>query len=135
MAFVYLNPRKQQLEDAYQQKAALEAERQRLYQNIAAIDHQIAQWDAYIVATAPLAEQNPQQLMPGQVSLADLCRMALNAYSDWVTAQQVRSYLVQLGIRLDYRNEMAVLHNTLGRVGQSRPGPLGTTIYAKKGLL
>ena len=37
--------------------------------------------------------------MPGQVSLADLCRMALNAYGDWVTAQQVRSYLVQLGIK------------------------------------
>jgi hypothetical protein len=132
MAFVYLNPLKQQLEDARQQRAILEAQRQQLCQNIMALDQQIAQWDAYIAATAALAENQPQQFMPGQVSLADLCRMALDAYGTWVSAQQVRTYLVHLGIRLDYNNEMAVLHNTLKRVGQIGRDDFGNTVYAAK---
>jgi len=134
MAFVYLNPLKQQLDNARQQRAMLETQRQALHQNLNSLNQRIAEWDSYIAAAAPLARHDDQQLMPGQITLADLCRKALDAYGDWMTAQQVRSYLVQLGIRFDYRNEMAVLHNTLGRVGQSRPGPLGTTIYARKGL-
>ena len=132
MAYIYLNPLKQQLENARQQRAVLDAQRQQLYQNIITIDQLIAQWDAYIAATAPLAENEPQQFMPGQISLADLCRMALDAHGgDWVTAQQVRSYLEQLGIRLEYNNEMAVLHNTLSRVGRKGRNAFGT-VYASK---
>ena len=132
MAFIYLNPLKQQVDNALQQRAILEAQRQHLYQNIAVIEQQIAQWDAYIAATAQLAEQAPDQLPAGQASLADLCRMALNAYGGWVTAQQVRTYLVQVGIRFDYSNEMAVLHNTLKRVGRTARDQFGNTVYAAK---
>jgi vacuolar-type H+-ATPase subunit D/Vma8 len=132
MAFVYLNPLKQQLENAQQQRSLLEAQRQQLYQNILAIDQQIAQWDAYIAATAPLAANQPQQFMPGQVSLADLCRMALDAHQgEFITAQQVRSYIEQLGFQLEYNNIMAVIHNTLARVGRKERNAFGA-IYASK---
>jgi hypothetical protein len=57
--------------------------------------------------------------------------MALDAYGGWVTAQQVRSYLRQLGIILHYQNEMAVLHNTLKRVAKV-DHHVGTTVYATK---
>src|SRR5579863_412501 len=109
MALVYLNPRKQQLEDAHRQRAALEAQREQHYAAITAIDQQIAQWDAYIAATAPLAEHVPPRFAPDQLSLADLCRMALDAFGGrWVTAQEVRDYLLKLGIRFEYNNVMAV---------------------------
>jgi hypothetical protein len=133
VAYVYLNPLKQQLENARQQKSILEAQLRQLYQDIEATTQQIAQWDAYIAATAPLAEVSQPQLATGQTSLADLCRMALNAYGRWVTAQEVRAYFVQLGIRLDYNNEMAVLHNTLKRVGRTEKDASGNTIYAARG--
>jgi hypothetical protein len=128
MAYIYLNPLKQQLEDARRQRAMLDAQRQQLAQSLASITQQIAQWDAYINATAPLAEANE----PPQPSLADFCRMALDAFGgQWVTAKQVRDYLVQIGVQFNYSNQMAVLHNTLQRVAQTtRNG--GTTLYAAK---
>jgi hypothetical protein len=132
MAYVYLNPRKQQLDFALQQRASLVAERESIVQRIARIDEVVAQWDTFIDAITPLVENDPGQSLQAK-SLAEICRMALEAHSQWVTAQQVRGYLNQLGISLEYTNEMAVLHTTLKRVGQT--GRLnGNTFYAKKGL-
>jgi hypothetical protein len=86
----------------------------------------------FMQALDPMAAQaaNPQlQTM----TLADLCRMALDAHGgEWITAQQVRSYLTQLGVRLDYNNEMSVLHNTLRRVGLIRRDDFRGTVYARK---
>ena len=133
MAYIYINPLKQQLDHARQQRALLEAEIRDHHQHIFVLQQRIAEWDAYIAATEPLAAQHPHQISPGQTSLADLCRIALDAYGGWVTAQQVRGYLQQLGIRLDYNNQMAVLHNTLKRVGQIDRDSTGNTVYARKG--
>jgi len=129
MAYVYLNPLKQQLEDARRQLAMLEAQHQQLLENLALVEQQISQWNAYINATGPLAERD----QPPQTSLADFCRMALEAFpGQWITAKQVRNYLVQLGIQFNYSNQMSVLHNTLQRVGQTTRIN-GTTVYAAKG--
>jgi hypothetical protein len=108
-----------------------QAERQDVYNSIAIIEQRIAEWDAYIAATMPLAQPDAHEFLEGK-SVADLCRIALNAYGQWVTAQQVRGYLAQLGIRFQYNNEMAVLHNTLKRVGQTRRDSFGNTVYAPK---
>jgi hypothetical protein len=132
MAFVYLNPYQQQLEDARQQVDVLLAQRQTFVQNITIIDQQIAQLNAFMQALGPMAAQeaNPQlQTM----TLADLCRMALDAHGgEWITAQQVRTYLTQLGVRLNYNNEMSVLHNTLRRVGLIGRDNFRGTVYARK---
>jgi len=131
MAYIYLNPLRQQIENATQQKAILEDHLRRLHQDIDATNQQIAQWDAYIAAMAPLAQPDNNEVLQSK-SLADLCRMALAAHGQWVTAQQVRAYINQLGFRLEYNNEMAVLHNTLKRVGQSGRDDFGNTVYAPK---
>jgi hypothetical protein len=126
MAFIYRNPIRPQFEHAKRQRAMLDEERQRL-------NDQIATLDSFILAMAPLVENDPGQSLQ-QKSLADLCRIALDAYGQWVTAQQVRQYLAQLGIELEYQNPMAVLHTTLQRVGQVGRDTNGTTCYAKKGI-
>lgn len=134
MAYVYLNPHKQQLEFAQQQRAQLDAERQTISQRLTWLNERIAEWDGYIQAVTPIAENDAGQFLQGK-GLADICRMALDAYGDWVSAQQVRGYLNQLGIKLEYTNEMAVLHTTLRRVGQAARDRRNTnTFYAKKGL-
>jgi hypothetical protein len=130
MALIYLNPLRQQLENARQQIAILTSQRQQHHEAIADIDQQIQQWNAYIQATAALLQQeaNPAE----DQGLADLCRMALEAYGgNWVTAQQVRGYIAQLGYTLQYNNPMAVLHNTLKRVGRTG-NDFGNTVYAKR---
>lgn len=132
MAYIYLNPQRQQLENAQQQIALLQAERQRLSQRIAVIDGQIGAWEAHIKTMQPLID-NESEAVRGK-SLADLCRVALAAYGQWVSAVQVRDYLSQLGIRLQYSNPMAVLHTTLRRVGQTARDAEGNTFYAQKGL-
>ena len=76
MAFVYLNPYQQQLEDARQQVDVLLAQRQTFIQNITILDQQIAQLNAFMHALGPMAAQeaNPQlQTM----TLADFCRSTI----------------------------------------------------------
>lgn len=129
MAYIYLNPRKQQLEDARNELSGLVTHRDQLLQNAAELNIRIQQLEALIRAVAPLAEREQAP----QSSLADYCRMALAAYNgQWVTAKQVRDYLVQLGLRFDYANEMSVIHNTLQRVAQMTKIS-GQTFYAAKG--
>ena len=133
MAYIYRNPFQQQQLNAQQQRAQLEAERQQATERLAWLNQQIAALDAYIQATATLTQNDPAQFL-AQAGLANLCRMALDAYGQWVSAQQVRGYLNQLGITLDYTNEMAVLHTTLRRVGLTARDANGNTCYGKKGL-
>jgi hypothetical protein len=133
MAYVYRNPIRQQLEQAKQQRATFEAERIALSQRLAMLNDMIAQWDAHIDAMTPLVENDPGQFLQKK-SFAEICRIALENYGQWVTAQQVRGYLNQLGIELQYSNPMAVLHTTLQRVGQMCRDEQGNTFYAKKGL-
>ena len=131
MAYIYLNPIEQQLANARQQLDLLAAQRETVAQNLQNIDQQIAQVHAYIAAVEPLLAQQPPSHLQ-QMTLADLCRAALEAYAIPIPAQQVRAYLMQLGIRLDYSNEMAVLHNTLRRVGKVAQDQFGNTVYAPK---
>jgi len=102
-----------------------------ILQELMGIRQQAAQLQALIQALEPmLAQQQAQHLE--SMGLADLCRAALDAYQgEWVTVQQVRSYIEQLGVRLEYNNIMAVLHNTLSRVGRKSRNGL-TTVYARK---
>lgn len=133
MALVYLNPVQQQIDNANRQLALLHAQRQNLFHNLAMLDRQIAEWTAYIEAIRPVAQQMDNPQLQG-TSLADLCRFALDAHGDWVSAQQVRTYITQLGVKLEYNNVMAVLHNTLKRIGQAGRDSFGNTVYAKKGF-
>jgi hypothetical protein len=64
-------------------------------------------------------------------TLTELCRIALDTYDDWVSAQTVRGYLEQAGLSLEYSNPMPILHTTLRRVGDAAKMPDGTTVYAK----
>jgi hypothetical protein len=131
MAIVHLNPFQEQYQNAQRQLAALQAQEQAMIQNLKIVRQQIGQTQAVVVALEPLAAQEQIQNIAG-TSLADLCRAALDAYQgQWVTAQQVRSYIEQLGVRFEYNNIMAVLHNTLARVGQKGRNAFGT-VYARK---
>lgn len=127
----HLNPYQEQYDSAYRQLAALQAREQEILQELKVIQQQAAQLQALILALEPmLAQQQAHHLE--NMGLADLCRAALEAYQgEWVTVQMVRSYIEQLGYRLEYNNIMAVLHNTLSRVGQKARNGL-TTVYAQK---
>lgn len=131
MAYVYKNPRAEQLEFWREQRALLASERKETAERLTWLDQRIAEWDRLIEAIEPLVQNDPG-LFLRQKGLAEICRMALDAYGDWVTAQQVRGYLSQLGITLDYPNPMAVLHTTLKRVGKVARDSFGNTIYASQ---
>jgi len=133
VAIVYLNPFEEQFENTKRQLAALQMQEQIVLQNLANIRQRINQLQLIVQTFEPLMMQQEGQANQLQgMSLADLCRTALDAYQgEWVTAQQVRSYIEQLGIRLEYNNIMAVLHNTLARVGQKGRNAFGA-IYARK---
>lgn len=131
MAIVYLNPFDEQLENAKRQLIALQMQEHVLTQQLQNVQQQIQQVNVVVQALESLAQQ---QMAPQvrTMSLADLCRAALEAYQgEYVTAQQVRSYIEQLGIRFEYNNIMAVLHNTLARVGRKGQNNFGT-VYARK---
>lgn len=131
MAFVFLNPVENQLDALRQQIQTLYMQRAQHIQAIENIDAQINQFTTILQSMEPIASQSAVHNLYGK-SLADLCRLALDAYGGWVTAHQVRDYLEQLGVRFHYNNVMAVLHNTLKRVGQSGRDNFGNTVYAPK---
>jgi hypothetical protein len=132
VAIVYLNPFEGQLETAKKQLVALQMQEQLASQHLLNIQQQIQQVHVVVQAMEMLvAQQGAPQVRA--MSLADLCRAALNAHQgEFITAHQVRCYIQQLGVTLQYNNVMAVLHNTLKRVGQSRPHNLAGTVYARK---
>lgn len=131
MSIVHLNPFQQQFDNAHRQLAALRSREQAIVQELAGIHQQINHLQVVIQSLEPLLAQQQAQYLEN-MSLADLCRAALDAYQgEWVTAQQVRSYIEQLGIRFEYSNTMAVLHNTLARVGQKGRNAFGT-VYARR---
>lgn len=134
MAIVYFNPFEEQFENTKRQLAALQMQEQIALRNLEQIRQQITQLLLVMQTFEPLvAQQQSQFQLLERMSLADLCRAALAAYQgEFVTAQMVRSYIEQLGIRFDYNNIMAVLHNTLARVGQKARNTLGVTVYARK---
>jgi multidrug resistance efflux pump len=131
VAIVYLNPFDEQLANAKRQLDALQMQEQLLTQNLHNTRQQIQQVQVAIKAYEALVAQ--QQITQVQTtSLADLCRTALDAYQgEFITAQEVRSYIEQLGFSLEYNNIMAVLHNTLARVGRKGRNAFGT-VYARK---
>ncbi len=131
MALVYLNPFQAQLENARQQLATLQMQEKLFAQNLANIRQQIQHILVVIQSYESMAAEQAMP-QPQTVSLADLCRNALEAHQgQFITALQVRAYIEQLGFSLDYNNIMAVLHNTLARVGQKGRTAFGT-VYASK---
>jgi len=132
--YIYRNPHAQNYLTAEQQRQALEAERQQITERLAWISQRIAELDAYLSATAPIIQHDSGQYL-AHAGLTKVCKIALDRAGAWVTAQQVRNLLSQIGIELTggYTNPMAVLHATLKRVGEVCRDPKGQTLYAKKG--
>jgi hypothetical protein len=133
MAYIFRNPVEGQIEGLRQQLQALHIRREVLGREIQGVDEQINQLTAILQSLQPMVDltQSSVNSLDGK-SLADLCRLALNTYGSWMTAHQVRSYLEQLGVQFQYVNVMAVLHNTLKRVGQTGRDNFGNTVYAPK---
>jgi len=130
---VYRNPHAQNYALAQQQREALVAEQRQITDRLSWITRRIAELDAYLMATAAVIENDPSQAL-ATAGLAQVCRIALENASTWMTAQQLRDWLLQTGIDIsEYTNPMAVLHTTLKRVGEVYRDGQGNTYYAKKG--
>jgi hypothetical protein len=134
--YIYSNPHAQNYLTAQQQLRTLEAERDELSQRLNWVQQRINELSAYLEATAPVIQNDPGQYL-AQAGLTKVCQVALDRAGGWVTAQQVRQLLEQIGISLDggYTNPMATLHATLKRVGAVCRDAQGNTLYAKKGTL
>src|ERR1035438_10369190 len=131
--YVYRNPHEQTLLMAQQQRQVLEAERQQISERLVWLNQTIAQLDAHISATSQLVENDPSQFM-ATAGLTLVCKLALDRSAGWFTAQDIRQHLANCGIDLSpYANPMAVLHTTLGRVGESMRSEDGNLYYARKG--
>jgi hypothetical protein len=131
--YVYRNPHARNYETAREQLAAVEAEERQLTERMAWIAQRKAELTSYLHATGKMIENDPGQFL-ANAGLSQVCKIALDKAPGWVTAQQVRDILWNLGIDLKggYTNPMAVLHATLKRVGQTWTDGKDT-YYAKKG--
>lgn len=131
--FAYSDPLKTQLDRAKSTRADLEAEKAATQLKLAELSRQILRTNGYIKSIKVLIE-GTGALKPPETSLADFCRRGLNHFGDWVTAIEVRDYLVDLGVHLRYKNNMSVIHMTLSRVGEckrSGSGPVYRSRPAK----
>jgi hypothetical protein len=74
---------------------------------------------AYINAVRPLIQNDPGKSL-NETGLTEICRDVLSRAGRWVTAEEVRQMLSQVGIDISgYTNPMAVLHSILKRIGPS----------------
>lgn len=94
--FAYSDPLKTQLDRAKSTRADLEAEKAATQLKLAELSRQILRTNGYIKSIKVLIE-GTGALKPPETSLADFCRRGLNHFGDWVTAIEVRDYLVDLG--------------------------------------
>jgi hypothetical protein len=132
--YIYRNPLEQQYMTAQEQLDDLKRQRDQALQTWTELTQQIANLEEYIKNTARIIANDPARFL-ATAGLTQVCKLALEKSGGWVSAQQAREYLNRCGIDLSpYTNQMAVLHATLKRVGETWRDPQsGNIFYAKKG--
>lgn len=108
MALIRINPHEQAIQAAQQEIQQRLAERQWIDQRIAKL-----QEDIRVLSQSP---QEPED----SATLPVLCLRVLSfTPGHGVSVPRVRDGLASIGVRLEYKNPLAVLHTTLGRLEQA----------------
>jgi hypothetical protein len=134
--YIYRNPVEQQHLTAKEQLEGLRRQRDLALQTWTELTQQITNLEEYIKNMERIIANDPARAL-ATAGFTQVCKLALEKSGGWVSAQQVREYLNRCGIDLSpYTNQMAVLHATLKRVGDTWRDPQsGNMFYAKKGTL
>ena len=132
---VYRNPYGQLQTHAEQELALLEEERERLVQRTAEIDERARQLREYLKAMTPLTAKGSGQAV-AEVGVTNLCRQVIDSTPHWVTAQEVRTMLMGIGVDISsYTNPMSVLHSILHRVAASYRDAEGKLYFGRRDLI
>ena len=127
--YIYTNPHQQSWDAAQQELSVLSTERDQLTERLAWINQRIAQLQAHCQSVAPLIAQDPGAAL-SQVGLTQLCRSVLEHNPRWMTAQEARHILAQMGVDISkYSNPMSTLHSILRRVAAWYRGEDGNLYY------
>jgi hypothetical protein len=136
VAIVRTDPYQEPLDAARREHQQLQDRRAVLRQELQQVEARLQGLEATIQALSQVTQFPPP---PIDVALPELCETVLRNVKGALTAPQIRDYMLQMGYDIsDYKNPMAVLHNTLRRMTQtssviSYKNEEGQTVYRWSG--
>jgi len=117
MAYLYRNPYQQALINAQQEIEALRQQQQAVAQQHQAIVARIQQLEQTIPY---LQAASAQPVAPISDPLPSVCLQVLGQSFNFMSVPEVRDRLKDIGVYINGKNPLGILHTTLGRLAQAQ---------------